>query len=256
MSFRTFFGKLFLTKNDRQTLEQDLQHVRQYTDAVLEEERQIAERKRLEEAGAAARKAEEKRREQERRKKESSSRPPVESGGKYSLATPPYIDDEIYPDEALAPMFSLSMEDSDLPAIDEFGYNSPYGIEDILSNPEAGRTIRRDLTFAEKLRQLMAKYSLVPSAVYKAGNVDKSLFSKILSNNYYSPSRDTALSIAFGMKLSLEEAEDLIGRAGYTLSHSIVRDIVLECCFKKRIYNVVEINIILEKLGHKPLSRL
>ena len=58
------------------------------------------------------------------------------------------------------------------------------------------------------------------------------------------------------MENILEEAEDLLGRAGYMLSHSDVRDIVLECCFRKKIYNVIEVNIILDKLGYKPLSRV
>ena len=139
---------------------------------------------------------------------------------------------------------------------DLFGYNSPYGIDDILSNPGISRSMHKNMTFSEKLSQLMEKYRMSSADVYKAGNVDKSLFSKLLSNPNYMPSKDTAIAIALAMKLSLEEAEDLIERAGYTLSHSIVRDIVLECCFKRKIFNVVEVNIILDQLGHKPLSRI
>ena len=54
----------------------------------------------------------------------------------------------------------------------------------------------------------------------------------------------------------LVDEEDLISRAGYTLSHAIVRDILLECCFKSKIFNVIEVNIILDQLDHKPLSRI
>ncbi|MBQ3374005.1 MAG: helix-turn-helix transcriptional regulator [Oscillospiraceae bacterium] len=150
--------------------------------------------------------------------------------------------------------YSLDIQEHE-PA-DLFGYNSPYGIDDILTNPGIRGTMHRDMTFSEKMSQLMSKYGMSSADVYRAGNVDKTLFSKLLSNPDYKPSRDTAISIALALKLSPEEAEDLIGRAGFKLSHAMHRDIVIECCFKKRIFNVIEVNIILDRLGHKPLSRI
>ena len=249
MSFRTILGKLFLTDKDRQTIENDLRVVERYTEEVLEQERRIEEERKAAEAREAARKAEEARlaairkAEEERRAKKRAEEKDSShySGPKYSILSD-------------TGRYSLDIQDAE-PA-DLFGYNSPYGIDDILTNPGIRKTMQRDMTFAEKMSQLMSKYGMSSADVYKAGNVDKSLFSKLLSNPEYKPSRDTAISIALALKLSLEEAEDLIGRAGFTLSHAMHRDIVLECCFKKRIFNVIEVNIILDRLGHKPLSRI
>jgi hypothetical protein len=65
--------------------------------------------------------------------------------------------------------------------------------------------MHRNMTFSEKMSQLMGKYGFCAADVYKAGNVDKSLFSRLLSNPDYMPSKDTAVSIALAMKLSLED---------------------------------------------------
>ena len=282
MAFRTILGKLFLTAKDRQIIDDDLRVVERYTEEVLEQERRIEEERKAAEAREAARKAEEERlaavrkAEEEKRltarKARRSSRderfsamaPREDDSARYSLASPSYAEDveKTEPKKAEKKYsfledtgrYSLDIQDSE-PA-DLFGYNSPYGIDDILTNPGIRRTMHRDMTFAEKTSQLMSKSGMSSAEVYKAGNVDKSLFSKLLSNPEYKPSRDTAISIALALKLSLEEAEDLIGRAGFTLSHSMHRDIVLECCFKKRIFNVIEVNIILDRLGHKPPSRI
>ena len=293
MAFRTVLGKLFLSDRDRQTIDADLRVVEKYTAEVLEQERLIEEERKAAEAREAARKAKEeklaairkaeqerlakkraeeaKKAEPEKKKAEFSYQerfspmaPADHDGPRFSLAFPSHEEEEEKPkakkSEAKYSIleetgrYSLEVEEHE-PA-DLFGFNSPYGIDDILTNLVIGRTIHRDMTFSEKMSQLMGKYGFCPADVYKAGNVDKSLFSRLLSNPDYMPSKDTAVSIALAMKLSLEEAEDLLRRAGYTLSHAMRRDIVLECCFKKKIFNVIEVNIILDRLGYKPLSRI
>ncbi len=110
-------------------------------------------------------------------------------------------------------------------------------------------------TFSERMRELMGELSLSAPEVYKRGNLEKSLFSKLQNDPYYCPSKDTAIQIAFGLGLDLKSAKDLIGRAGFRLSHSIMRDVALECCFKSGFMDVVRINILLDELGLQPLGR-
>ena len=132
--------------------------------------------------------------------------------------------------------------------------------EPIVSSPEIlpsppGQTAPLRQTFEEKLLSIMQEKNLTAPEVYKRANVDKTLFSKILSDRFYSPSRDTAIAIAFGLSLSLEEANDLIERAGFTLSGSIKRDAVLENCFRAGMSDVTEVNLLLHSLAMKPLGR-
>ena len=263
MSFRTILGRAFLTSTDWIIINSDLDKVREYTAEVLERERRIEEERKAAEARERARKAEEarlaairkaeeerKRAEEARKRKQEKDReePQKKSragydGPRFSIAAPPEPEGRFSLDEGYS--------DTDL-----FSLNRPYRFDDILENPAVSRGIRLDMTFCEKLRQILSQKRMASTDVYKAANVEKSLFSKIYNNKDYKPNKDTAVSIALGLELTLEEAEDLLGRAGYMLSHSDVRDIVLECCFRKKIYNVIEVNIILDKLGYKPLSRV
>ncbi len=129
-------------------------------------------------------------------------------------------------------------------------------IDDPITGKHYSIPVKRKLTFAEKVDQILDERGLKRPEVYRRAGMDRTLFSKILSNRNYSPSKDTAISVSFGLKLSLEEADDLLKRAGYALSHSVARDLVIECCFMEGIYDVVKVNIILEKLGHLPLNKI
>jgi hypothetical protein len=85
--------------------------------------------------------------------------------------------------------------------------------------------------------------------------MDRRLFSKIICNDNYKPSKDTALALIFALRLSLSEAMDMLERAGYTLSHSIQRDIIIEYFIKEKVYNLNNINAFLYNMGEKIIGR-
>ena len=78
--------------------------------------------------------------------------------------------------------------------------------------------------------------------VYKRANVDRKLFSKIRNNPEYRPSKVTAVALAIGLELNLDDTKDFIGRAGYALTHSSRFDIIIEYFIENGNYNVFEIN--------------
>ena len=112
-----------------------------------------------------------------------------------------------------------------------------------------------NLTFTEKLQQLIQEKGLQDPYIYKAANLDRRLFSKIMNDPWYSPSKDTVLAIAFAMRLTFDEANDLLSRAGYSLSHSTKRDIVIEYFFRMHIWKLQDINIVLSELGERIIGR-
>lgn len=109
-----------------------------------------------------------------------------------------------------------------------------------------------DKSFAEKLFELIDASNKTDPEVYKKANLDRKHFSKIRSSPHYQPSKSTAIALAIALELNLKQTEDLLRRAGYALSPSDVRDLVVEYHIKKKNYNIFEINQALFAY-HQPL---
>ena len=104
-----------------------------------------------------------------------------------------------------------------------------------------------DETFSQRLLRLIDERNYKDSDVYRRANIDRRLFSKIRSDEYYQPSKATAISLAIALKLNRDETLDLLGTAGYTLSRSSKSDVIIEYFIKEGIYNLFEINQVLFK---------
>ncbi len=111
-----------------------------------------------------------------------------------------------------------------------------------------------EMTFSEKLMQLIEKKGRRPSEVYTKAGVTKAHFSKIKSDKDYHPTKETALAFVIALHLDLDEAADLLKRAGYTLSHSSESDIIVEFFIERGVYNIDEINYQLDSRGHRTLT--
>lgn len=119
------------------------------------------------------------------------------------------------------------------------------------------RTLEQSVnqTFVDRLLYYISEKGVRDAQVYKAAQVDKRLFSKMVSNHEYKPSKDTAIALALALELSLDEANDLLSRAGYTFSHSNKRDIIIEFFFREKVYNLIDANDVLYRLNQKLIGR-
>ena len=104
-------------------------------------------------------------------------------------------------------------------------------------------------TFAQYLLFLIDKKGLTSAQVYKNAIVTKQLFSKIKLNPNYHPDKSTAMRLCIGARLNIDETKDLLGRAGYALSPCDKRDIIFSFFIENSIYDMIEIDIILEEYG-------
>ena len=101
---------------------------------------------------------------------------------------------------------------------------------------------QKDAGFAVTLVDLIQRSGKKNSEVYKKANVDKKPFSKIINNVNYHPSKQTAVAFAIALELDLDQTQDLIGRAGYTLTHSSKFDLIIEYFILNKQFSVHKIN--------------
>ncbi len=123
---------------------------------------------------------------------------------------------------------------------------APRSIDDLINN--------LDESFSETLLKLIDAKGKTDVEVYKRANLDRKHFSKIRTDKNYRPSKKTALALAIALELSLAETEDLLERAGYTLSHSQIFDVIVEFFIIKGKYDVFEINKALFKYDQAVLG--
>lgn len=107
------------------------------------------------------------------------------------------------------------------------------------------RLKKQDISFSQKLFQLIDNRGLKDPDVYKAANISKAVFSKMRTKQDYHPKKNTVLALAVALRLSLPETDDLLSYAGYTLASNDKTDIIVSYFIEKSIYNVMEINDVL-----------
>lgn len=112
----------------------------------------------------------------------------------------------------------------------------------------------KELSFGDKLFELIDQRGLNDPDVYRAANITRQTFSKLRSKRNYVPRKKTAIALVIALKLNIEEAEDLLERAGMALSKSITFDLIIRYFIEKKNYDIYAINIALFEHNQETLG--
>ncbi len=102
-----------------------------------------------------------------------------------------------------------------------------------------------DASFSQTVLSLIDVRGLTDVEVYKRANLSRQLFSKIRRDQGYKPTKATAVALAIALELSLDECNDLLEHAGFSLSTSSKFDVIVRYFIERECYDIYKLNAML-----------
>ena len=104
---------------------------------------------------------------------------------------------------------------------------------------------KESFPFRDHLLDLLRERNIENKVAYKSSNVDKKAFAKILKGDTKNPQKRTVLAFCIGLKLSLEESQELLASADLAFNPYDKRDKLVRDCIISGQYDLGKINTML-----------
>ena len=134
--------------------------------------------------------------------------------------------------------------------------NTRYCLSEIKWDPEKLERLKKEWaeeeakkkSFRTLVLQKMDELSLDSQTLYKRAGIDRKLFSKLKTESNYQPAKNTVIRYCLGFRLDEAETDEWMKSAGYWLSDTSGFDLAIRYCIDKKIYDPIDVNILLESL--------
>lgn len=114
--------------------------------------------------------------------------------------------------------------------------------------------VHLDTSFSQAVLLLIDERGLTDAQVYKKANLSRQLFSKLRRDDGYRPAKPTAVALAIALELDIDQACELLQRAGYALSPSSAFDVIVRYYIDRGVYDIMAINQMLFAFGQPLLG--
>ncbi|MFC0190060.1 hypothetical protein ACFFJY_17325 [Fictibacillus aquaticus] len=108
-------------------------------------------------------------------------------------------------------------------------------------------------SFRDVLFSYIDQSGATDAAIYTKAGIDRRHFSKIRSRADYTPKKNTVIALALSLKLDIDNTDELLSSAGYSLSQSDEADLVIQYFIEKQNYNIHVIDEALYRFKGKTL---
>jgi hypothetical protein len=114
----------------------------------------------------------------------------------------------------------------------------------------------KDKSFSNLLSDFIGQRFDKDANFYNQIYMSRQLFSKIINDSAYRPTRETVMQCCIGLKLGERDAQLLMESAGYGFSRNLDLDLIVKFCIANRVYEPEKIDQMLVKHQMKPLFAL
>ena len=125
-------------------------------------------------------------------------------------------------------------------------YNDDKILRDVLNN--WGKD------FKERINEIVDASGLSNKEIYMQADVSKKVYYDAINFMKCIPTKRILLALIFALKLSMTDAINLLARAEYMLKINDPTDVIVVDFLRKKIYDVDEVNDVLEDKGLKKLG--
>jgi len=152
-----------------------------------------------------------------------------------------YIEEMAFPPLLLhQPMLqSQQLSDEDVSQFHKpTGHNFDCLIGELLNNPSQKNLdkVPIDESFAQMLARILTERNLKHSVVYDELGMTNVGFWKLLKGKS-NPSKMTVFGLAIAFQLSLEDAKEMLMKAGYAINPSSLQDVIISGLIQKKVYD-------------------